>query len=343
MHRSVLREDLHIRSRLFYSSSAKGRGLLQILIISSLHLVCLSSQQETRFVYESFLHPKNLYLDGSAKVLPDGQLQLTNTSASQIGHAFYKKPIQFSSSGPLTFSTHFVCALVPKQGHEGGHGLAFLLSSSIDFSHAQATRYVGTFNASTNGSHVLAVELDTIWNPEFNDVDNNHVGIDVNNPVSVGVASASYCSDKKRKNESMNLLSGKPIQKFFRIDQDFSLDSLQATGNAVSDHCIIWWSFSTNRGSLQPLDISRLLDILRLYRVPYLTAPHKKKLPPTMNIILLVCLGIVVLAVLAGVYFHRRKKYSEVSKTWEKEFDAHRFSYKFLYKATKGFSKDEFL
>ncbi|KAL0735222.1 hypothetical protein Bca4012_011432 [Brassica carinata] len=212
MHRSVLREDLHIRSRLFYSSSAKGRGLLQILIISSLHLVCLSSQQETRFVYESFLHPKNLYLDGSAKVLPDGQLQLTNTSASQIGHAFYKKPIQFSSSGPLTFSTHFVCALVPKQGHEGGHGLAFLLSSSIDFSHAQATRYVGTFNASTNGSHVLAVELDTIWNPEFNDVDNNHVGIDVNNPVSVGVASASYCSDKKRKNESMNLLSGKPIQ-----------------------------------------------------------------------------------------------------------------------------------
>ncbi|CAH8283723.1 unnamed protein product [Eruca vesicaria subsp. sativa] len=44
-----------------------------------------------------------------------------------------------------------------------------------------------------------------------------------------------------------------------------------------------------------------------------------------------------------GIYFHRRKKFSEVSETWEKEFDAHRFSYKSLYKATKGFSKDEFL
>ena len=51
----------------------------------------------------------------------------------------------------------------------------------------------------------------------------------------------------------------------------------------------------------------------------------------------------MVLAVLARVYFHRRKKYSEVSETWEKEFDAHRFSYKSLYKATKGFRKDEFL
>ena len=120
-----------------------ARWLLQILIISSLHLISPSSQQETRFVYENFSSKENIYLDKSAKVLPSGLLQLTSASDHQIGHAFYKKPIQFSSSGPASFSTHFVCAMVPRKGIEGGHGIAFLVSPSMDFSHAQATRFLG--------------------------------------------------------------------------------------------------------------------------------------------------------------------------------------------------------
>ncbi|CAN7067460.1 unnamed protein product, partial [Brassica rapa subsp. trilocularis] len=338
--------------------------LLQILVISSLHLISLSSQQETRFVYENFRDQDNLYLDDSAKDL--GPLRLTGGATYETGRAFYKKPIQFSSSGPLSFSTHFVCALVPRTGIEGGHGLTFLLSSSMDFPNARETRYLGAFNESTSGFPVLAVELDTIRNQEFGDIDNNHVGIDVNSPISVGIASASYYSDLKGKNESINLLSGKPIQVWVDYEGtvfNVSISPLQvqkpsrpllshpinlseifpnisqlfvgfsaATGNAVSAHYILWWSFSTNRESLPRLDISRLLDISELL----------ESLPPWI-VVLVVCLGIVVLAVLARVYFHRRKKYSEVSETWEKEFDAHRFSYKSLYKATKGFRKDEFL
>ncbi|KAF3560568.1 hypothetical protein DY000_02018096 [Brassica cretica] len=189
-----------------------ARWLLQILLISSLHLVSLSSQQETRFVYESFSSQEDLYLEASAKVLPSGLLQLTSTLVHQMGQAFYKKPIQFGSSGPLSFSTHFVCALVPKPDKEGGHGIAFLVSSSMDFSHAQDKRFLGAFNATTSGFPVLAIELDTIYNREFNDLKSNHVGIDVNSPISVGAASASYYSDTKGKNESMNLLTGKPVQ-----------------------------------------------------------------------------------------------------------------------------------
>ncbi|CAN8252656.1 unnamed protein product, partial [Cochlearia groenlandica] len=49
------------------------------------------------------------------------------------------------------------------------------------------------------------------------------------------------------------------------------------------------------------------------------------------------------LCVLMGVYVFRKCKYAEVTEPWEKEFGAHRFSYKSLYKATKGFNKDEFL
>ncbi|KAG2299856.1 hypothetical protein Bca4012_011434 [Brassica carinata] len=300
--------------------------LLQILLISSFHLISLSSQKETTFVFESFLDQEDLYLDASAKVLPGGVLQLTNNSKYQIGHAFYDKPLELSSS----FSTHFVCALVKKPKIEGGHGIAFIVSPSMDFSHAQPTRYLGVFDASTlessPSSHVLAVELDTIWNPEFKDIKgSNHVGIDVNSPVSVAVAPASYYSDIEKKNESMNLLSGKPVQVWVDYEDtmlNVSIAPLKvkkpsrpllshpidlsdifpnisklyvgfsaATGNAVSDQYIMWWSFSTDRRSLQRLDTSRLAEL------PYPTGTDKKLL--ALFIILFGVLAIVGLTIIA--------------------------------------------
>ncbi|KAL0709942.1 hypothetical protein Bca4012_016920 [Brassica carinata] len=313
---------------------ARGQ-LLQILIITSLHLISLSSQQETRFVYQNFTtSQENLYLDASAKVLPSGLLQLTNNSDYQMGRAFYKQPVQFTS-----FSTHFVCALVPKPGVEGGHGLTFLVSTSLDFSHAQSTRYLGAFNASTV-PHALAVELDTIWNPEFNDIQGGvgHVGIDVNNPISIAVARPSYYSDTKGRNESLNLLSGNPIQVWVDYEGfvlNVSLAPLEvkkkpsrpllsqpinfsdifpntsklfvgfsaATGNAVSDHYILWWSFSTSRGggsSLQRLDISKLPRVPHPKALPTVHPKAPRKKLPRWIIGLVAFLATVALAVLAG-------------------------------------------
>ncbi|CAH8323390.1 unnamed protein product [Eruca vesicaria subsp. sativa] len=143
--------DLHIRSKLSVSSSDMAHWLLQILIISSLHLISPSSQQETRFVYENFSSQENLYLDASATVLPSGLLELTSASEHQMGHAFYNKPLELSSY----FSTHFVCALVPMQGNEGGHGLAFVVSPSRDFSHAEPTRYLGVSTHHHLNHHLL--------------------------------------------------------------------------------------------------------------------------------------------------------------------------------------------
>ncbi|KAG7613665.1 Legume lectin domain [Arabidopsis suecica] len=346
-------------------------GLFQILMISFFHLIKLSSQQETSFVYETFRSQENLYLDGSATVLPNGLLQLTNASDHQMAHVFYKDSIELSSSKPLSFSTHFVCALVPQPGVEGGHGMAFVVSPSMDFSHAESTRYLGIFNVSKNGSpssNVLAVELDTIWNPDFEDIDHNHVGIDVNSPLSVGTASASYYSDIKGKNESINLLSGHPIQVWVDyednmlnvsmaprevqkpsrplLSQHINLSDIYpnrrlfvgfsaATGTAISYQYVLSWSFSTSRGSLQRFDISRLPE------VPHPRAEHKNLSP--LFIDLLGFLAIMGLCTLTGMYFFKRGKYAEITEEWENEFGAHRFSYKSLYKATKGFHKDGFL
>ncbi|XP_010425969.1 PREDICTED: probable L-type lectin-domain containing receptor kinase I.5 [Camelina sativa] len=348
-----------------------SNGLLLIWLISSFHLISLStSSTATSFVFNSF-GQANLSLDGSATLLPNGLLQLAKDSQHQMGHAFIKKPIVFRSSKPLSFSTHFVCALVPKPGFEGGHGITFVISPSVDFTRAQPTRYMGVFNASTHGSpsfHLFAVELDTVRNTDFLETNNNHVGIDVNNPISVESAPASYFSKSEQKNVSINLSSGSPIQVWIDYQGTLltvsvapleaekpslpllsrSINLLElfqsrrlfvgfsaATGTAISYHYLLGWSFSTSMESLKLLDISK---------IPLVPSPRvKHKTPYVLIIALPVGVAIILMVVLAGVYYHRKKKYAEVSEPWEKKYGTDRFSYKSLYIATKGFHKDRFL
>ncbi|KAG7559766.1 Protein kinase domain [Arabidopsis thaliana x Arabidopsis arenosa] len=325
------------------------------------------SQQETRFVYNGF-DQADLFIDGIAKILPDGLLQLTNTTELQMGHAFFKKPFDFDPSSSFSFYTHFVCALVPpKLGADGGHGIVFVVSPSMDLSHAYATQYLGVFSNLTNGnssSHLLAIELDTVKTVEFNELEMPHVGIDVNSPISVESALPSYFSEALRKNISIDLLSGEAIQVW--VDYDGSLLNVtlapieiqkpnqplisrainlseifqekmyvgfsSSTGNLLSNHYILGWSFSRSKEQLQNLDLSKLPQ------VP-LPKEEKKKLSPLL-IGLVILLVIPLVMVLGGMYWYRRKKYAEVKEWWEKEYGPHRFSYKSLYKATNGFRKD---
>jgi hypothetical protein len=55
--------------------------------------------------------------------------------------------------------------MVPHLENLGGHGIAFTISPSTDFTHALANGYLGLFNDSNNGlptNHILAIELDTV-------------------------------------------------------------------------------------------------------------------------------------------------------------------------------------
>ncbi|KFK33933.1 hypothetical protein AALP_AA5G080000 [Arabis alpina] len=339
-----------------------------VLIFSCVYLICLSGQQDTGFVYNGFDQADDIFIDGNARILPGGLLQLTNTTELQMGHAFFKQPFDFDQSSSLSFYTHFVCALVPpKLGADGGHGIAFVVSPSMDLSLAYATQYMGVFSIPTNGtfsSHLLAIELDTVKTVEFNELEKPHVGIDVNSPISVESALPSYFSNAFRKNISINLLSGEPIQVWVDYDGlllNVSLAPIEiekpnrpllsrainlseifqdkmyvgfsaSTGNMLSNHYILGWSFSKSKKLLQTLDLSKLAQ------VP-LPREEKKKLPPLL-IGLVVLLVIPVLMILGGVYLYRRNKFAEVRESWEKEYGPHRFSYKSLYKATNGFGKD---
>ncbi|KAL1197279.1 L-type lectin-domain containing receptor kinase I.3 [Cardamine amara subsp. amara] len=346
--------------------------LYLVLIFSCVHLIFLSSQQKTRFVYNDGFDQADLYVDGIARILPDGLLQLTYATKLQMGHAFFKQPFDYGPSSLLSFYTHFVCALVPtKLGADGGHGIAFVVSPSTDLSHASATQFLGVFSYGNSSSHLLAIELDTVETAEFHDLEKAHVGIDFNNPISVQSARPSY-SNALGKNKSINLLSGEPIQVW--VDYDGSLLNVSlapmevqkpnrplmsrainlsenfqdkifvgfsaATGILTSNQYILGWSFSRSKELLQTLDLSKLPQApLPPDEQAPVPREEKQKLPSVV-IVLVILLVVFVLMVLGGVYCYRRNKYAEVKEPWEKEYGPHRFSYKSLYKATNGFCKD---
>jgi hypothetical protein len=157
------------------------------LVLRSLHFLILLyvsyiplalAQDENGFIYNGFHDQANLSLDGIAEIHPNGLLQLTNLSCQQVGRVFFRFPFKFNTNSSLSFSTNFVLAMVPEVDNIGGEGIAFTISPSRDFSHAEPNRYLGLFNDSNNNNtknHILAIELDPIPRPDFGDI-TNHVG-----------------------------------------------------------------------------------------------------------------------------------------------------------------------
>ncbi|KAG6631393.1 hypothetical protein CIPAW_13G089800 [Carya illinoinensis] len=298
--------------------------LLMILYISNIPLNF--AQDESQFIYNGFSQAK-LYLDGIAKILPNGLLQLTNFSNQEIGQAFYQFPIKFSKISSLSFSTNFVFAMVPQKPKFGGHGIAFNISPSKGLTHGMATQYLGLFNSSNNGltsNHILAIELDPVKSPDFDDID-NHVGID----KLLNVTLAPIRTPKP----NWPLLST-PINLSQIVLESMYVGFSASTGSVVCDHYILGWSFNKS-GRAQSLDISSL---------PKLPPGKKQKEKRKVAIkALLIVLVVVLITTTGAAYYFRKKKYEEVCEDWESDYGTHRFSYKSLHKATKGFKAREII
>ncbi|KAM4083359.1 hypothetical protein ACB094_08G049900 [Castanea mollissima] len=350
-----------------------------ILVILYVSNICMAfAQNENQFIYNGFLQAK-LHLDGSAKITSNGLMLLTNTvniSNPQVGHAFFQFPLKFNttSSGlrPFSFSTNFVFAIVPLVPNVGGHGMAFTISPSSNFTNAAGNQYLGLFNSSNEGltsNHILAIELDTALNPEFGDTDRNHVAIDVNSLNSTDSASAMYFSNKEGKNISLELTSGNPMHLWIDYDEaekllsvtlapngipkpnqplmsksidlsQYLLESMfvgfsAATGTLIpSNHYVLGWSFNKS-GQAQGLDVSKLPSLPRQRKA--------KEISGLMIMVLLIAVALVLIAITGTAYNSRRKKFEEIREDWEEEYGPQRFTYKNLYKATKGFSDKELL
>jgi len=345
------------------------RSLLFQILLYVYYIPLALAQDVNQFIYNGFDDQANLGLQGIAEIRPNGLLQLTNLSRNEVGRAFYPFPINFDTTSSLSFSTNFVFAMVPEVKDLGGHGIAFTISPSTDFTQAEANRYLGLFNASNNNfftNYIFAIELDPIPESDFGNIA-NHVGINVNGMKSVELAPAKYFSKKEGKNISLELLSGNPMHLWIDYDEvemllnvtlapttipkpdmpllsrhiDLSQILLKsmyvgfssATGTLASYQYILGWSFNKS-GPAQSLDVSSLPPL-----------PEGKKEKPSLVIITSLITVALVLITVAGAaaYILRRKKYEELLEDWEEEYGPHRFSYRNLYKATKGFKDTELL
>ncbi|XP_030443675.2 L-type lectin-domain containing receptor kinase IV.1-like [Syzygium oleosum] len=344
----------------------------KILVGLSL-LAVLAYAQEINFVYNGF-RSANLSLDGIARVTSNGLLKLTNNTKQQMGHAFHPDPVQFKNSpngSVFSFSTAFVFAMQPPYANLGGHGIVFVVAPQRGLPGSLPSNYLGMFNETNdhnNTNHVFGVELDTVQSSEFQDINDNHVGIDLNGLTSAKSTPAGYYADGGVF-KNLTLISGKSMQVWVDYDgtekqinvklapinvqkprtpllslsKDLSLIINQSmyvgfsssTGSVQTSHYVLGWSFRVN-GEAQALALSQLPKLPRI---------GKKEPSKVLTIGLpLIVLFVVSMLILSVVYVIRRKrKFAEVLEDWERDYGPHRFKFKELYVATKGFREQELL
>ncbi|CAI9761995.1 unnamed protein product [Fraxinus pennsylvanica] len=327
----------------------------KIALLVLYFLVGQATMEDVKFKFNGF-QSADLSLNGIAGITSSGLLKLTNATKQGVGQAFYPSPINFKNSNgsAFSFSTSFVFAIEPQYPDLSGHGIAFVLAPTRGLPGARASRYLGLFNERNDGNssnHVFAVELDTIQDNEFLDINPNHVGIDINSMKSVKSEPAGYYANGNGVLRNLTLYSGKPMQVWVEYDglakkisvtlaplyankPNTSLLSLlydlspilkqtmyvgfsSSTGSAQTSHYVLGWSFKVN-------GISEGLDPSRLPKVPRIGPKEKSKFLtiglPTISLVLL-------LTAISGMayYMRRKKKYAEELEDWELEYGPHRF------------------
>ncbi|XP_042481356.1 L-type lectin-domain containing receptor kinase IV.1-like [Macadamia integrifolia] len=333
-----------------------------------------SQQNDIGFTYNGF-GGVNMSLDGLAQITSNGLLMLVNTTRQQSGHAFYPHPLHFmnSSTGSVfSFSTTFVFAMFGKYGAVAGTGMTFVIAPSTKFPGAVPAGYMGLFNMTNVGkssNHVIAVELDCYTSAEFNDINGNHVGIDINDMRSAQSAPASYFSDQEKRYVNLTLLSGqamqlwveysgtqkqlnvtlgpfnapKPTIPLLSLNRDLSPIAVDpmfvgfSSGTHTFDlhHYVLGWSFKMN-GKAKELTLSQLPKLPRF-------GPKKTPRIVSVGIPIIVVIFLLLFIYLIKSIVKTKKKFAEVLEDWELEYRPHRFKYRDLYIATKGFKNKELL
>ncbi|KAK6120340.1 hypothetical protein DH2020_046031 [Rehmannia glutinosa] len=349
-------------------------SLINLIAILLFPEIAFSSSDSSSFTFNGF-KSANLSLDGLAQIMQNGLLRLSNLTKQQTGHAFYPTPFIFKNSqnspSTFSFSTHFVFAIVPQLQPLGGHGMAFVIAPTNGLPGSLPSTYLGLFNESNNGNRsnrIVAVELDTLKSSEFNNIDDNHVGVDVTGLVSVLARPAAYYNSRTGLFQNLTLNSGKKMQVWIEYDGvseliNVTLAPIEVTKPSVplislrynispvinrimyvgfssapllTSHYVLGWSFEINGVVSRPLDLSRLPKLPRI-------GPKKQSKILTIGLPLISIVSLLICAFCAAYYVRRKWKFAEVLEGWELDYIPHRFMYKDLYIATKGFKDKELL
>ncbi|KAK7848745.1 putative l-type lectin-domain containing receptor kinase s.5 [Quercus suber] len=245
-------------------------------VVMSLFLVVLLGGTLTRvgcfsFNYTVFNNEHSSQLKMSNSYIVLGAIQVTPdvsnkaSIAKNSGRAFYLEPFRlWSKSKGLTanFSTTFVLNITPKT-FPGGEGLSFILAADATLPLNSDGQWLGIVNASTNGSsqaQVVAVEFDTKRSYQ-EDMDDNHVGLDVNSIYSksqvsltnLGInlsSSSNITATVKYDGKNMTLYFASmeviswPLNLSDYLPEEVYVGFSASTGDDTELNCILSWEFN---------------------------------------------------------------------------------------------------
>ncbi|KAF5737206.1 lectin-like protein [Tripterygium wilfordii] len=160
----------------------------------------ISADPSTSFFLKRFDKDPNfesrIALYGDAKVVGGGSsVQLTASVSKSAGRIMYKKPVKLVEGKPrqlASFSTYFSFSM----SSDKGDGLAFVMvASGFDANVFGNSSFGFPIESGKSDSRVIVIEFDTFKDARVDDLNENHVGIDVGSLKSVKVRNASAIND----------------------------------------------------------------------------------------------------------------------------------------------------
>ncbi|ESW21839.1 hypothetical protein PHAVU_005G103300 [Phaseolus vulgaris] len=344
------------------------------LLLILLHIATtLSSVSTTEFVYNTNFNSTNIILYGNASI-QTSILTLTDSSFFSIGRAFYPHKIptrKANSPTLLPFATSFIFSIAPIKNLITGHGFVFLFTPSRGVNGTTSAEYIGLFNLSNEGNpqnHVFGVEFDIVRNvEEFNDISDNHVGVDINSLRSLTSHEAGNWGGKGDKEfKVLDLKNGENYQVWIEfmnsqlnvtltragrkkprvplISSNVNLSGVlmdetyvgftAATGKLVDSTRILAWSFSNSNFSIGEALVTEGLPSF-VHHKRWFFEGRVLALGVSMILcVLIIGCSYVVFSIL------RRSKTQEEVEDWELEYWPHRISFHDIYAATRGFSEE---
>ncbi|KAE8693162.1 L-type lectin-domain containing receptor kinase S.1 [Hibiscus syriacus] len=346
-------------------------------------LILVSPTFAVDFLFNSFataINTTNLTLINDAQI-DTSTVRLTNDSNQfSFGRVFYPTTLRMkptsNSSSLSSFSTAFVFSVLPEISTSPGFGLCFVLSNSTSPPGALASQYFGIFTNATTPTvaPLLAIEFDTGQNPEFNDPDGNHIGIDLNTIISAQTAPAQYFNSSNGSFVPFNMRTGQNVHAWIDFDGlNFEINVTVAPvgvpkpsrptlnykdpviANYVASEMFVGFSASKTQWveaqrvlawSLSDTGILREINTTGLPRF-FIGSPSSSSLSPgAIAGIVIACVALVIICG-SGFYLFWRKKLKEESEDeiedWELEYWPHRYSYDELKQGTDGFSNENLL